>query len=83
MRNPADTFDLRNGFANQFLASPSDHDRAIVDGPIELLITEFDAELASAKARWTHLDTAAEWAEMDRWLSERGYVDSEVVTSGR
>jgi hypothetical protein len=39
------------------------------------LIEEFDAELCQARKRWASLSHDAEWAEMDRWLSERGYVE--------
>lgn len=78
MHNPADTMELRREFADQFLTSPQDHSDAILDGPMEMLIEEFDSQLAQAKNRWTHLDVAAEWADMDRWLSERGYADYEA-----
>lgn len=74
-RNHTDTMELRREFAEKFLAAPQDHDTAVLDGPMELLLTEFDAELCAAKRRWTHLDLGAERAEMDQWLSERGYTD--------
>lgn len=70
-----DTMELRSQFAEQFLISPQDHDEVIMDGSMETLIAEFDTELAKMKCRYASLDTEHEWAEMDRWLSERGYVD--------
>lgn len=70
-----DTPDLRRMFATEFLASPQDHTEAIVDGTMEELIEEFDTELAQAKKRWPSLSVDAEWAKMDRWLSEYGYVE--------
>lgn len=79
MRNPTDTFDLRNAFANEFLASPQEHDDAIVDGPMEHLITQFDAELAKAKRHWKTVNVDAEWANMDQWLSDHGYVDPDQL----
>lgn len=74
-RNPADTIELRRQFADQFLASPQDHAELILDGDMYQLIEEFDAELCRAHKRWASLSRDAEWAEMDRWLSERGYVE--------
>lgn len=74
-RNPADTIELRRQFADQFLASPQDHADLILDGEMYQLIEEFDAELCQARKRWASLSHDAEWAEMDRWLSERGYVE--------
>lgn len=39
------------------------------------LIEMYQDELDKAKQRWPRLDTAATWADMDHWLSERGYVE--------
>jgi hypothetical protein len=74
-RNPTDTIDLRREFADEFLASPQDHAEIIFDGEMEQLITEFDSELTAASKRWPSISYDAEWAKMDRWLSERGYVE--------
>jgi hypothetical protein len=74
-RNPADTIALRVEFAERFLASPQDHADQIIDGEMQALIDDFDGELCAAKKRWPSLDTDAEWAEMDRWLSEHGYTE--------
>lgn len=79
MRNHTDTLELRREFAEQFLASPQDHNEAILDGPMQSLIDEFDTELAVAKKRWTHINTDAEWAEMDQWLSDRGYIEPQYL----
>lgn len=76
-RNNTDTPELRREFAERFLASPQDHGEQIIDGEMQSLIDDFDEELCLAKKRWTHIDTAAEWAEMDQWLSDRGYIDPE------
>lgn len=78
MQNQADTMELRREFADQFLISPQDHDVAILDGPMEALIEEFDSQLVAAKRRFSSLDTGQEWAGMDRWLSEHGYADLET-----
>jgi len=74
-RNPADTLNLRAEFADKFLASPQDHADQIGDGDMQSLIDDFDEELCAAKKRWPSLDIDAEWSEMDRWLSERGYTE--------
>lgn len=78
-RNNTDTVDLRREFAERFLASPQDHNEQILDGEMQSLIDDFDEELCRAKKRWTHIDVNAEWADMDRWLSERGYIDPEYL----
>jgi len=75
-RNPTDTRRLRCEFAEKFLQSPQDHATAVLDGPMHLLVEAYDDELIVAKRRWPSLDSGAEWADMDRWLSERGYLDS-------
>ena len=75
MRNHTDTAELRREFAEKFLASPQDHNDLILDGAMDQLIAEFDAQLSDAKKRWPTINSDTEWAEMDRWLSEHGYVD--------
>lgn len=67
---------LREDFVQKFLyveamnegIDPFDH-------TMEELIEKFDMALGEAKRRWPHLDTDAEWADMDHWLSERGYIE--------
>lgn len=76
MRNPTDSLELRRQFAEQFLASPQDHDEVILDGPMQSLIGEFDTELAKAKTRYPTINVDAEWAEMDRWLSDHGFTET-------
>lgn len=78
-RNPTDTLALRHQFADTFLASPHEHVRVIEDGHMYELIEEFDAELCAARKRWPSLSYDAEWAAMDRWLSERGYTDPDEL----
>lgn len=64
-------------FINRFL----DYDAAqnnygeLADKSIEELCEVYDMELGEAKRRWPSLNTDSEWAEMDRWLSERGYIE--------
>ena len=79
MRNHTDTLDLRRDFAEKFLASPQDHNEVILDGSMESLLVEFDCELVAAKKRWTHIDLGAERAEVDHWLSDRGYIEDEYL----
>lgn len=74
----ADTMELRRQFADQFLVSPQDHPTAILDGPMEALIEEFDTQITVAKSRYPSINVDAEFAEMDRWLDERGYTDPET-----
>lgn len=78
MQIQADTMELRREFADRFLISPQDHSSAVLDGPMEALIEEFDSELAQMKRRFASMDTDIEWAGMDSWLSERGYADPET-----
>lgn len=78
-RNPTDTAELRRDFAEKFLAAPQDHNEQIIDGIMQSLIDDFDEELCLAKKRWTHIDVSAEWADMDHWLSERGYIDPQYL----
>lgn len=78
MRNHTDTAELRREFAEKFLASPQDHTEAVLDGEMQTLIDDFDAELCTAKSRWISVDVAAEWAEMDRWLSDHGYIEQQL-----
>lgn len=63
---------LREEFVQKFLytegINPFDH-------TMEELIEQFDMALGEAKRRWPRLDTAAEWADMDHWLTERYYVE--------
>lgn len=78
-RNPTDTAELRREFAEKFLASPQDHNEQILDGEMQSLIDDFDEELCNAKKRWTHIDTGAEWSDMDHWLSEHGYIEPQYL----
>lgn len=71
----SDTMELRRKFAEKFLAAPQEHEQAILDGPMDTLIDEFDTELAAARKRYRSLNIDAEWAEMDSWLAEHDYVD--------
>lgn len=75
----SDTIELRRQFAEKFLASPQDHNDVILEGAMDQLIAEFDAELSDAKKRYPTINTDAEWAEMDRWLSERDYHDMDLM----
>lgn len=70
-----DTIELRRQFAEKFLSSPQEYEYPILNGTMADLIEEFDSELAVAKRRWPSIDTAREWAEMDRWLCDRGCTE--------
>lgn len=78
-RNHTDTAELRREFAEKFLASPQDHNEQILDGEMQSLIDDFDEELCNMRKRYSSINTDAEWAEMDRWLSERGYIETQYL----
>ena len=65
---------LRQTFADKFL---SEEGLNPFDFTMEELIDKFDMELGEAKRRWPSLSVDREWADMDQWLSERGYVEPE------
>lgn len=64
--------DIREAFVQEFLYTegidPFGHTLAE-------LIDLYEMRLGEAKNRWPTIDVGAEWAAMDRWLSEHGAVD--------
>ena len=65
---------LRVDFLDKFLEEGS---ADWSEGPIEDLIELFVEQLGEAKRKWASIDCDAEIADMERWLSERGYIAPE------
>lgn len=68
------SIELRVAFISKFL----DYDAAqndygdLTEKSLPELVEVYDMELHAAKAKWPSIDLAAEWSEMDNWLSDRG-----------
>lgn len=67
---------LRADFTAEFLYTVPDLDP--FEKNMEQLIEFYDMELGEAKQRWPSLNSAQEWANMQTWLSEHGYVAPEM-----
>lgn len=63
---------LREDFMEKFLEENSTN---WAHHTMEELIELFGEQLGEAKNRWSSIDTGYEYAEMDRWLGMRGYIE--------
>lgn len=71
MTQASDTRELRDAFVQEFMWM-TDVDTSTLS--MEDILDLYDMELGQAKQKYgVRFDADAQWAEADRWLSERDY----------